>query len=67
MVFCYTVNWMFSMWMGAGIESIRAVRCSCGVAAYMVVGARWVIGWIALMGGPVSWFVVGGACIARGS
>jgi hypothetical protein len=37
-VFCCIVNCMFSMCMGAGIESIRAVRSSCGVAACMVVG-----------------------------
>jgi hypothetical protein len=66
-VFCCIVNCMFSMCMGAGIESIRAVRSSCGVAACMVVGPWWVIGWIALTGGPVCWISAGGACIVRGA
>ena len=55
------------MWMGAGMESIRVVRSSCGDAAYRVVGALWLSGCTALIGGLVSWFSAGRALIVRGA
>jgi hypothetical protein len=46
-VFCCIVNCAFSMWIGAGMDSISAARSPWGVAMGSVVGALWVVGYIA--------------------
>ena len=48
------------------MDSIRAARSPCGVVAGMVVGDWCVVGYRALSGGLVVWFVATGAGRARG-
>jgi uncharacterized membrane protein len=64
--FCCTINVTFSMFMGAGMASIRAARSPYGVHSGMVVGAVWVVCYTALISGSVSLFSVAGAGRASG-
>jgi hypothetical protein len=45
--FYYTMNCTFSMLTGAGMASIRAARSTMGVDMGIVVGAWWVVGYMA--------------------
>ena len=64
------VNYAFSMWIGAGMDSIRAARSPCGADVRSVVGESWVVGCIArtsfLATSWVYWVVSDGAGRASG-
>jgi hypothetical protein len=68
--FYYTENTTFSIWTGAGMDSMRAMRSPVGVVAEMDVGGLCGVGCTACGGGLASWvssFGAGSANITSSS